>query len=39
MEYVHYLPGGGLGDVIREAYYHNALGILKKWPTGSRSSP
>lgn len=31
MRYVHYLPGGGLGDVYREAYFHNALGILKRW--------
>jgi hypothetical protein len=30
-QFVHYLPGGGLGDVFREAYYHNALGILKRW--------
>jgi hypothetical protein len=29
--FVHYLPGGGLGDVFRESYYHNALGILKRW--------
>lgn len=29
--YVHYLPGGGLGDVFREAYFNNALGILKRW--------
>lgn len=31
MRFVHYLAGGGLGDVFREAYYHNALGILKRW--------
>jgi hypothetical protein len=29
--YIHYLPGGGLGDVYREGYFHNALGILKRW--------
>jgi hypothetical protein len=30
-KYVHYLPGGGLGDVVREAYFNGALGILKRW--------
>jgi hypothetical protein len=30
-KYVHYLPGGGLGDVFREAYFHNALGVLKRF--------
>lgn len=29
--YIHYLAGGGLGDIFREAYYHNAVGILKRW--------
>lgn len=29
--YVHYLPGGGLGDVYREAYFHNVLGVLRRW--------
>ena len=31
VKYVHYLPGGGLGDVFREAYFHNAVGVLKRW--------
>lgn len=31
MKVVHYLPGGGLGDVVREAYFNNALGILRRW--------
>lgn len=31
MRYIHYLPGGGLGDIYREAYFNNALGILKRW--------
>ena len=31
MDFVHWVPGGGLGDVFRELYYHNALGILKRW--------
>ncbi len=29
--YIHFLPGGGLGDVFREAYFYNGLGILKRW--------
>jgi hypothetical protein len=28
---IHYLNGGGLGDIFRESCYHNALGILKRW--------
>ena len=32
-QYIHYLPGGGLGDVYREAVWHNAVGILKRWKT------
>jgi hypothetical protein len=31
MRYVHYIAGGGLGDVVREALYNGALGILKRW--------
>lgn len=30
-EYVHYIPGGGLGDLCREAYYNGVLGILRRW--------
>jgi hypothetical protein len=29
--FIHFLPGGGLGDVFREAYFMNGLGILKRW--------
>lgn len=31
MRYVHYLLGGGLGDVVREALYNNVIGVLKAW--------
>lgn len=31
MNYVHYVAGGGLGDVVRELLYNGALGILKRW--------
>lgn len=29
--YVHYVAGGGLGDVVRELLYNGALGVLKRW--------
>jgi hypothetical protein len=25
------MPGGGIGDLFRESYYHNVLGILKRF--------
>jgi len=31
MKYSHYVSGGGLGDLWRECWRHNALGILKRW--------
>jgi len=31
MQYSHYVAGGGLGDLWRECWHHNALGILKRW--------
>lgn len=33
LTHVHYLPGGGLGDVFREAVFHNVPGILWRWKT------
>ncbi len=29
--FIHFLPGGGLGDVFREGYFFNAIGVLKRW--------
>lgn len=31
VKYVHYIAGGGLGDVVRETLYNGAFGILKRW--------
>lgn len=31
LTHIHYLAGGGLGDVYREAFFNNALGILRRW--------
>lgn len=30
-KFIHFLPGGGLGDVFREGYFYNSIGILKRW--------
>lgn len=29
--YIHYLCAGGLGDVFREGYFHNVIGVLKRF--------
>jgi hypothetical protein len=30
-DYCHYVPGGGLGDLVRELLRNGALGVLKRW--------